>query len=70
VIPGATVVSQEDGIVEYKGKRFILGSTRFAEKKKFIEHLRLLKLTDSVEIDMRFDSQIIFRPIKKSARRK
>jgi len=61
VIPEARIVSYEDGIVEYKGKKFILGLDNLKKKKEFIQSLKLLELKDTVEIDMRFSSQIILR---------
>ncbi len=61
VIPDAVIVSRSEGIVEYKGKRFILGGKDFKKKKEIIERLKLLEIEGSVEIDLHFKRQVIVR---------
>ncbi|UCD18886.1 MAG: hypothetical protein JSU64_05515 [candidate division WOR-3 bacterium] len=61
VIPGGEVVSEEEGIIEYKGAQYILGTNHLKMKKKLIEKLKLLEIGESVIVDMRYAGQIIVR---------
>jgi|UniRef100_A0A7V3RHK7 hypothetical protein len=61
VIPGARIISESEGIIEYKGKRFILGHGEYKQKKFLIEKLCLDTMPESTIIDMRFKRQIIVR---------
>jgi hypothetical protein len=61
VIPDARIVSETEGIIEYGGKKFILGQSGFKEKRELINHLHLTEMAGVSEIDMRFDKQIIVR---------
>jgi len=61
VIPEAKVLSEVDGIIEYQGVRFYLGTGRLNEKKAYIDSLKLYELGDRMEVDMRFSRQIIIR---------
>ncbi len=61
VIPEAKVLSEVDGIIEYQGVRFYLGTGRLNEKKAYIDSLKLCELGDRMEVDMRFSRQIIIR---------
>jgi hypothetical protein len=61
VIPEAKVLSEVDGIIEYQGVRFYLGTGRLNEKKVYIDSLKLYELGDRMEVDMRFSRQIIIR---------
>jgi hypothetical protein len=61
VIPEAKVLSEVDGIIEYQGVRFYLGTGRLNEKKAYIDSLKLCELGDRMEVDMRFSRQIIVR---------
>ncbi|HEX7321022.1 MAG TPA: hypothetical protein VF399_11795 [bacterium] len=61
VIPEAKVLSEVDGIIEYQGVRFYLGTGRLNEKMAYIDSLKLYELGDRMEVDMRFSRQIIIR---------
>ncbi len=61
VIPEGNVVSRVDGIVEYKGVQYILGTNDLKMKKYLLEKLNLLDVEEVVVIDMRFRGQIILR---------
>ena len=68
VIPQGRIISQEEGIIEYKGVQYILGSNDLKEKKHLIESLNLLDLEDSFVIDLRFNKQVIIKTIKSRPR--
>ncbi len=61
VIPGGEVVSEEEGIIEYKGAQYMLGTNDLKMKKSLIEKLKLLEIGESVIVDMRYAGQIIVR---------
>ncbi len=61
VIPEGNVVSRVDGIVEYKGVQYILGTNDLKMKKYLLEKLNLLDIEEVVVVDMRFRGQIILR---------
>lgn len=61
VIPDAKIISESEGIIEYEGKKFILGQAGFERKKSLIKDLHLDELKGVAEIDMRFKKQIIVR---------
>ena len=61
VIPGARIVSQEEGIIEYNGVQFILGTHDLKKRKRLIESLKLIDLDSSCVVDLRFNTQIIIR---------
>lgn len=61
VIPEAKIVSETEGIIEYEGKKFILGNNNFKRKKEIINNLNLLKFQANLEIDLRFNRQVIVR---------
>lgn len=61
VIPQARIVSHEDGIIEYKGVEYILGTNKLKRRKDLIESLNLLNLEDSYMVDLRFRSQVIIK---------
>ncbi len=61
VLPEAKIVSETEGIIEYEGKKFILGYNNFKRKKEIINKLKLLELQGSLEIDLRFNRQVIVR---------
>ncbi|MCK4251037.1 hypothetical protein KAX97_06295 [candidate division WOR-3 bacterium] len=61
VIPEARIISQEDGIIEYKGIQYILGVNDLKKRKHLIESLRLLDLESPCIVDLRFDTQIIIK---------
>lgn len=61
VIPQARIISQEEGIVEYKGIEFILGVHDLRKRKYFIESLNLLELQGPYIVDLRFKTQVVIR---------
>ncbi|KPJ72407.1 hypothetical protein AMJ52_06405 [candidate division TA06 bacterium DG_78] len=61
MIPQARIVSQEEGILEYQGVHYILGTHDLKRKQSLIRSLDLLSLKDSFIVDMRFNRQIIIR---------
>ena len=61
VIPGAHIVSQEEGIIEYKGVRFILGTHDLARRRYLIKSLNLVDLEGPCVVDLRFNSQVIIK---------
>ncbi len=61
VIPGARIVSQEEGIVEYNGVQFILGTHDLKKRKRLIESLKLIALDSLCVVDLRFNTQIIIK---------
>lgn len=61
VIPEGRIVSQEDGIIEYQGIRYILGTHDLMRRKNLIERLRLLDLEGPATVDVRFDTQVIIK---------
>lgn len=61
VIPEANIISETEGIIEYNGKRFILGLNDLDKKRDLINLLRLDTINDYTVVDMRFRRQIIVR---------
>ncbi|MCX7994602.1 MAG: hypothetical protein N3A65_02350 [candidate division WOR-3 bacterium] len=61
VIPDAKIISETEGIIEYKGKKFILGLNDLRRKRDLIRSLCLDTLSGYKEIDLRFRRQIIVR---------
>jgi hypothetical protein len=61
VISGSRVVSLDEGIVEYNGSYFLLGTHDLKRRKYLIELLDLLKLENPSVVDLRFDTQIIIK---------
>jgi len=61
VIPEGEVVSEEEGIVEYMGAQYMLGTNDLKMKKHLLEKLNLLEMGESVIVDMRYTGQIIIR---------
>ncbi len=61
VIPLGTVVSQEEGIIEYKGVQYILGTNELQAKKHLLKKLNLLGLEDTLIVDLSYHGQIIIR---------
>lgn len=59
VIPGARVISREEGILEYKGSQYIVGVHDLKNRQQLIEHFDLLQLESQSVVDMRFDTQVI-----------
>jgi hypothetical protein len=61
VIPEGEVVSAVDGIIEYKGVQYILGTTDLRKKRHLLDKLNLLEVEEIGVIDMRYRGQIILR---------
>lgn len=68
VIPKGKTISEDEGIIEYKGVEYILGTHDLIRKRELIKSLKLLNLGDSVIVDMRFDKQIIIRTTKREVK--
>ncbi|MGB3478081.1 MAG: hypothetical protein WBB67_02860 [bacterium] len=61
VISQARIISQEEGIVEYKGIEFMLGVHDLKKRKHLIESLNLLELQGPCVVDLRFKTQVVIR---------
>jgi len=61
VIPGGTVVSSVDGVVEYKGVRYLLSTNDLRMKKHLLEKMNLMETGETMVVDMRYRGQIILR---------
>ncbi len=68
VIPKGKIISEDEGIIEYKGVEYILGTHDLIRKRDLIKSLKLLNLGDYVIVDMRFDKQIIIRTTKREVK--
>ncbi|MCK4940801.1 hypothetical protein KAS45_01800 [candidate division WOR-3 bacterium] len=64
VIPEGEVVSREDGIVEYKGVRYVLGTNDLKKKKHLLQKLNLLGIEETLVIDLSYSGQIILKAKK------
>jgi len=65
VIPEGKIISSEEGVIEYKGVQYILGTDNLKKKKFLIESLNLLSLRDSFTVNLRFNRQIIVKTNKR-----
>lgn len=61
VIPEAEVISKEEGIVEYKGVQYILGTSDLKMKKRLLEKLSFTDIGDTLVVDLSYHGQIILR---------
>ncbi len=61
VIPEGEIVSQEEGVVDYRGARYLLGTSDLKMKKQLLDKLDLLEIERSVMVDMRYTGQIIIK---------
>ena len=61
VIPQGTVVSEQEGIVEYKGVQYILGTSDLRAKRNLLNKLNLLEIEDTLIVDLSYHGQIIIR---------
>jgi hypothetical protein len=61
VIPAGNVISQEEGIVEYKGVHYILGTNDLDTKRYLLNKLNLLGIEDTLVVDLSYHGQIIVR---------
>jgi hypothetical protein len=65
-VPQSRIISEEDGIVEYQGVKYLLGRKDLGRKKRLIDSLDLLNPEPGVEIDLRFKGQVIIRKGKEA----
>ena len=61
VIPSGNVISREDGIIEYKGVQYILGTNDLNTKRYLLNKLSLLAVEDTLVVDLSYHGQIIIR---------
>lgn len=61
VIPGARIISHEDGTIEYGELQFLLGTHNLKQRKHLIELIDLLQIEGPCIVDLRFDTQIVIR---------
>jgi hypothetical protein len=61
VIPSGNVISREEGIVEYKGVQYILGTNDLDTKRYLLKKLSLLAIEDTLIVDLSYQGQIIIR---------
>lgn len=61
VIPEGEVVSEEEGIIMYKGAQYLLGTNDLRMKRNLLEKLNLLEIGESMIVDMRYAGQVIVR---------
>jgi hypothetical protein len=61
VIPAGEVVAKDEGIVEYKGVQYILGTSDLETKRHLIEKLNLLDIEDTLVVDLSYHGQVIIR---------
>jgi len=61
VIPQARILSQDEGIVEYKGIEYMLGVHNLEKKKRLIESLDLLNIQGPCVVDLRFKTQVVIK---------
>lgn len=61
VIPEGRIVSQEDGIIEYRSVYYILGNHDLYKRRKLLEKISYNETQGPCIVDMRFNSQIIIR---------
>ena len=64
VIPSGNVISREEGIVEYKGVQYILGTNDLDKKRYLLNKLSLLAIEDTLVVDLSYHGQIIIRERK------
>jgi len=61
VIPQGTILSREEGVIEYNEVYYILGTHDLRERKHRLELLNLLDLEEGYTVDLRFDTQVILK---------
>jgi len=64
VIPAGEVVSAEEGIVEYKGVQYVLGTNDLEKKRHLLKKLNLLDIEEALVVDLSYHGQIIIRADK------
>jgi hypothetical protein len=66
VVPQSRIISEEEGIIEYQGTKYLLGRKDLGRKKFLIDSLDLLNPETGEEIDLRFNGQVIIRKKKEA----
>ena len=61
VIPTGEVVSIEEGIIEYKGVQYVLGTNDLEKKRSLLQKLDLLNIEENLVVDLSYHGQIIIR---------
>ena len=61
VIPAGEVVSVEEGIVEYKGVHYVLGTNDLKKKRNLLKKLELFDIDEKLIIELSYNGQIIIR---------
>lgn len=61
VIPEGEVVSEAEGIIEYQGVQYLLGTNDLKLKKHLLRQFDLLDIPDTLTVDLRYAGQIILR---------
>jgi len=61
VIPAGEVVSVEEGIVEYKGVHYVLGTNDLEKKRNLLQKLDLLNIDEKLTVDLSYNGQVIIR---------
>ena len=64
VIPAGNVISEEEGVIEYKGVQYILGTNDLDTKRYLLNKLNLLEIEDTLIVDLSYHGQIIIRDRK------
>ena len=61
VIPSGKVISKEEGVIEFKGVQYILGTNDLESKRRLLDKLSLLEIEDTLVVDLSYHGQIIIR---------
>lgn len=61
VLPDGRIVSHEEGVIEYRGVYYILGTHDLKKRYRMLRTLSDSALHSPCIVDMRFDSQIIIK---------
>jgi hypothetical protein len=61
VIAEARIISYYEGIIEYQGTQYILGTHDLKKRKYLIEKLNLFDFENPCVVDLRFNSQVIIK---------
>ena len=61
VIPSGNIISREEGIIEYKGVQYIMGTNDLDTKRYLLNKLSLLAIEDTLVVDLSYHGQIIIR---------
>ena len=61
VIPDGRIISQEDGVIAYRGIFYVCGTHDLSRRKRLIMAISQEVLDSPCIVDMRFNSQIIIK---------